>query len=418
MNTDKTCQVVDVLVIGGGAAGFFAAINTKLGCKDRRVVLLEKGSQFLTKVKISGGGRCNVTHDCFDPKTLTSFYPRGHKELLSVFFRFQPKDTIRWFEERGVVLKTEKDGRIFPITDSSQTIIDCLVQETKKHNIDLVLKVNVDKIVKKDDYFLITTKEGESWQSSYLIIATGSSRQGHELVSSLGHEIKEPVPSLFTFNVPSSYLKDLSGVSLQDVLITLEKTNLHQRGPLLITHFGFSGPAILKLSAWAARYLNELDYKTYMLINWIPSISLPQLEKTLCDLKKTSPRATLDIVNPFKFPKKLWKALIGEEMHKPLGFYSDKELCTLAYKLQSDRFLIEGKTLNKEEFVTCGGVSLKEVNFKTMESKLCPGLYFSGEILDVDGVTGGFNFQNAWSSAFVASQAISDLDKRLEKEGI
>ena len=339
-----------ITVIGGGAAGIFAALAAKKRAPHIPVVVLEKTAVLLSKVKISGGGRCNVTHACFDPKKLIENYPRGGQELLGPFHRFQPQDTIDWFEERGVKLKTEPDGRIFPTTDSSSTIINCLLNEAKKLGVEIRLRERIDK-----------PPEGK------LILATGSSLEGYKLAESFGHTIQPPVPSLFTFNVPTSPLKDLSGIATI-AKVTLVGSSFTQTGPLLITHFGFSGPAILKLSAWGARFLHEKNYHAEIEINWLPGT------KTLQEL-----------------PKNLLKK-----------FKQQPEIQKLESRLHHDRYQVDGKTTHKEEFVTCGGVTLKEIDFRTMESKLHPGLYFAGEILNIDGITGGFNFQNAWTTGYIA----------------
>ncbi|MCP5470286.1 MAG: aminoacetone oxidase family FAD-binding enzyme [Chlamydiales bacterium] len=324
----------ECIVVGAGAAGMFAAAKAN-------ALVLEKAAVPLAKVRISGGGRCNVTHACFEPKDLIQNYPRGSKELLGPFHRFGPHDTIEWFASRGVELKAENDGRMFPTTDRSETIIDCLLR-----GVEVRYQQKIQEIVKKDGWFYLG-----DYRCRKLILATGSSKQGHAWAASFGHTVVEPIPSLFTFNVPSSPLKELSGVVAPDCTVSLLGTKLKQCGPVLVTHFGFSGPAILKLSAWGARYLHEKKYNTPLEIRW---------------------RAPL--------PKRLRRAL-NEEVQ---------------------RYQIEGKTTNKAEFVTCGGVALNEVDFRTMESQLCPGLHFAGEILDIDGVTGGFNFQNAWTTGYLA----------------
>jgi hypothetical protein len=375
----------DLIVIGGGAAGIFAALAAKNAHPQLSVLILEKTAVLLSKVKVSGGGRCNVTHACFDPKELVKNYPRGSKELLGPFHRFQPRDTIEWFETRNVFLKTESDGRMFPITDRSETIIECLLSEAKKLGIEIRVRTRVQTI---RPGFVLELQEGEVLQCKKLVLATGSSGEGHAWAEGLGHTIQKPVPSLFTFNVPTSPLKELSGIAFAPVKLEVE--GLTQTGPLLITHFGFSGPAALKLSAWAARPLFEKGYKAPLTINWLPSFSIEEIIKQL----KTGD-------NPFKFPKNLWKALSGD-----LSSKSNKQYQALAEKLHADVYAIDGKTTHKEEFVTCGGVTLKEVDFKTMQSKICPGLFFAGEILDIDGVTGGFNFQNAWTTAFIAGASL------------
>lgn len=396
---------IDLIVIGGGAAGFFAAITAKSSFPNSSVVLLEKTSSLLSKVRISGGGRCNVTHSCFEPSELVKNYPRGHKELLGPFHRFQPKDTIEWFRQRGVILKTESDGRMFPITDSSQTIIDCLLNEAKKVGVTISLKQSVESIEKTEEGFCLTLSDGSTLHSRKLILATGSNPQGYEWARSLGHMVESPVPSLFTFNIPNSPLKELSGIAISPVTLWLEDITYSQKGPLLITHFGFSGPATIKLSAWAARYLHEKGYKCRVYISWIEEAVF---EKHLSSLKKESPQKYLQTEAPLLFPKNLWKHLT-QDFQKRIGDLSSSDIKKLKQKLLSDSYLIEGKTTHKEEFVTCGGVSLKEISFKTMESKVCPGLYFAGEILNIDGITGGFNFQNAWTTGYIAgTSSLSD----------
>ncbi len=385
----------DLIVIGGGAAGFFAAISAKAANPNARVALLEKSAVLLAKVRVSGGGRCNVTHSCFDPTLLIQNYPRGGRELRGPFHVFQPRDTIQWFESRGVTLKAEADGRIFPVTDSSETIINCLLDEAKKLGLEILLRQRIEKIEKIEGGF-----EVGPYQTRKLILATGSGADGHAWAAHLGHTIQKPVPSLFTFNVPTSPLKELSGISVEMAELKIVGTSLVQKGPLLITHFGFSGPAALKLSAWGARVLHEKQYRVELAINWLPELNLNQVLETLTGLKKSVPQKTLLSENPFKFPKNLWKTLLGDE--RRLSDISLKDLQALGQKLHGDIYQVEGKTTHKEEFVTCGGVTLKEVHFKTMESKICPGLYFAGEILDIDGVTGGFNFQNAWTTGYIA----------------
>ena len=396
MRSSTLLSMYDLIVIGGGAAGIFAAISAKSASPEAKVAVLEKSAVLLSKVRVSGGGRCNVTHACFDPAVLIRNYPRGSKELRGPFHMFQPKDTVHWFESRGVALKTEADGRMFPITDSSETIIECLLSEAKRLGVEILLRQKIEAVVKTQEGF-----EVGAYRCKKLMLAMGSSLEGHKVAISLGHSVQKPVPSLFTFNVPTSPLKHLSGIAVE--LAEVKILGLTQKGPLLITHFGFSGPAVLKLSAWGARKLYEKNYRAEVSINWLPST--PVFE-TLSQLKKSSPQKSLFTENPFRLPKNLWKALVSDE--RRLNDYSAKDLQALSQKLQNDTYQVDGKTTHKEEFVTCGGVTLKEVNFKTMESKICPGLYFAGEILDIDGITGGFNFQNAWTTGFIGgSSALS-----------
>ena len=342
----------DFIVIGGGAAGIFAAIQAATLGKE--VLVLEATSQLLSKVKISGGGRCNVTHSCFEPKELVSNYPRGSKELLGPFHQFQPEDMVQWLETCGVRLKTEKDGRMFPITDRSETIIEALLESAQKAGVTIRKNCRV-KSVKKG--FKVELKSGEVIQSEALMLATGSSPSGWRLAKSLGHTVLPQVPSLFTFNVPDSPLLDLSGISVDHVRVTLPTLKRSYEGPILITHWGFSGPAVLKLSAFCAIEMHQLDYKLPLEINW--ALNWPD----------------------HQIPKRLFKRLTH---------------------IERDCYKINGKSTNKSEFVTCGGVDLKEINFKTMESKITPGLYFGGEILNIDGITGGFNFQAAWTTGWIA----------------
>ncbi len=397
----------DLIVIGGGAAGIFAAICTKASNADAKVAVLEKSAVLLAKVRVSGGGRCNVTHACFEPKLLVKNYPRGEKELLGPFHTFQPRDTVDWFESRGVKLKTEADGRMFPVTDSSETIINCLLQEAKTLGVEIHLRQRIQSVLHSEGGFELQLKEGKNWRCKQLLLATGSSAEGYAWAEQLGHTVQKPVPSLFTFNVPTSPLKQLSGISVQSVELKIRGSALTQKGPLLITHFGFSGPAALKLSAWGARYLHEKAYKVELAINWLPELTQEELLTQLLKFKAHFPNKSLASESSFALPKNLWKELLGESFAKRLADISHKDLQNLAQKLHEDVYQVDGKTTNKEEFVTCGGVTLKEVNFKTMKSKLCPGLFFAGEILDIDGVTGGFNFQNAWTTAYLAGQAIT-----------
>ena len=391
------------IVIGGGAAGFFAAVHA-----GEKVLLLEKSHVGLSKVKISGGGRCNVTHNCFDPKQLVQNYPRGNKELLGPFHTFNPKHTINWFLKRGVHLHVESDGRMFPTTNTSSTIIQCLLAEAKERQVEIQYKCSVLEIEKSESGFIVHTKEQKPLHTKKIILTTGSSSLGYSLAEKLGHSIEKPIASLFTFNVPTSPLLNLSGITLEDCELSLKGTPLKQRGPLLLTHFGFSGPSAIKLSAFGAPYLFEKNYKAPLLINWLPNSNLKETTNTLLQRKASHPTSTLLSSNSFHLPKNLWRSLVQESAQK-LSALSNKALKELAEKLHKDEYQIDGKTTNKEEFVTCGGVRLSEVDFKTMESKLCPNLYFAGEILNIDGITGGFNFQNAWTTGFIAGTHIASI---------
>ncbi len=391
------------VIIGGGAAGLFAAIRCKSLNPSVPVILLEKTNQLLAKVRISGGGRCNVTHACFEPAKLILHYPRGGKELLGPFHTFQPKDTIAWFEERGVYLKTESDGRMFPVTDSSETIIACLLEAAASAGVEIRKQQKIQSIQKQEKGFLIQLP-GEEISAKTVLLATGSSSWGHEIAAGLGHTIVEPVPSLFTFNIPSSPLLDLAGISVPNAIVTLKGTKLKQQGPLLLTHWGFSGPAVLKLSAWAARELHEMNYKTTLLINWIGSANQELLYQNL--LQKKAERQALPSFLPHNLQNRLIESL-SVDPSAPLQTLSHKHLSAIAAKLCADPYEIDGKTTYKQEFVTAGGIHLKEVDFKTMESRLAPGLFFAGEILNIDGVTGGFNFQNAWTTGWLAGTAMT-----------
>lgn len=404
----RSSVAYDLIVVGGGAAGVFAAITAKAAFPHSKVALLEKSAALLSKVRISGGGRCNVTHACFDPLALSKHYPRGNKELIGPFHRFQPLDTIEWFQSRGVNLKTEPDGRLFPDTDRSETIINCLLEEANKVGVEFLFRQHIVNIC-KDQKFTIERRDEPPITCDKILLATGSNQAGYDWAQGLGHSIQKPVPSLFTFNIPTSPLKEMSGISVDPVLIQLKGCPLSQMGPLLITHFGFSGPAVLKLSAWAARYFYEKDYCVEISLNWLPLLSREKTLSQLIDLKANHPHKSLLSENPFKLSRNLWKTfleLTGLAAKKRLIDLSNQEIQILVNKLHADSYFIEGKTTNKEEFVTCGGVSLKEVDFKTMQSKQCPGLFFAGEILDIDGVTGGFNFQNAWTTGFIAGNAV------------
>jgi predicted Rossmann fold flavoprotein len=419
--TDTTAQIVgldtyDLIVIGGGAAGFFGALRAAEFDRSLRVVILENGPRFLTKVQISGGGRCNVTHGIYEQKKLIENYPRGRKELLGPLFRFQPKDTFEWFNTRGVELKTECDGRVFPITDSSKTIIDCFLSEAQRLNIKLSPRTAVTNLQKYDDRFIVTTPNGEV-SGRNILLATGSSPTGHKLAANLGHTITKLSPSLFTFKIRAPILDGLPGTSFPATHLTLrvgEKT-FDFRGPTLITHWGLSGPAVLKLSSFAARELHAADYRAQLTVNWLDS------EKDafglLCTYRKSHPKRGVMSHSPFALTERFWKRLcelssLSEEL--VYADLSNASVNELVRHLQNSELEISGKGEFKEEFVTCGGVLLSEINFKTMESKLVPHLYFAGEILDIDGITGGFNFQSAWTTGWHAGTAIAENASALD----
>lgn len=399
-----------IIVIGGGAAGFFGAITCAQKNPTAKVILLEKNRQALAKVRISGGGRCNVTHACFEPRLLVDNYPRGNKALRGPFSRFQPRDTIEWFESRGVPLKVESDGRMFPTSDSSESIIQCLQTEARESGVELRMECGVVKFEAMITGFAVTLANEEVLTCDRLLLATGSAPKVYEWLKVLGHTIQPLVPSLFTFNVPDSPFIELSGISLPKVQLKILDTQLQQSGPLLITHWGFSGPAVLKLSAWGARILFEKRYEATLQINWIPDLKLEDVRIRLMRAKQEFASRQLSNECPFDFARNLWKKFLQiAEIPQELrwAMLSKQQLERLLQELTAGKYHIKGKTTYKDEFVTCGGVTLEEVDFKTMESRLRPGLFFAGEILDIDGVTGGFNFQNAWTTAWLAAQAMS-----------
>jgi predicted Rossmann fold flavoprotein len=398
-----------LVVVGGGAAGFFSSVIAAQKAPDCRVILLEKSKQLLTKVKLSGGGRCNVTHACFDPKQLVLNYPRGHKALLGPFSRFQPTHTIEWFKQRGVTLKTEKDGRMFPITDSSETIANCLLKAAQEHGVEIRTSTGLNHIAPSSTGFTLTLGNNETLSCDRLLLASGSNTKVWELLKGLGHTIVPPVPSLFTFNVPNFTLAELSGISILQVHTKLKECDLEQTGPLLITHWGFSGPAILKLSAWGARVLHDRHYEATLQINWLPNMTQNELKERLLEYKALHPARLVTSEGFDSLPRNLWKKLIekaGGSSELRWSHLSKALLQKIIQEISSCEFEIRGKSTYKEEFVTCGGVALSEVDFKRMESKLHPHLHFAGEILDIDGVTGGFNFQNAWTTGFIAAEAM------------
>ncbi len=414
-----TERIIEVIVIGGGAAGFFGAIACADANPNVRVTLLEAARKPLAKVRISGGGRCNVTHYCCEPAELVQNYPRGGKALRSAFTRFQPKDTIAWFEARGVRLKTESDGRMFPVTNDSETIVNCLLQAARDAGVKLRTGVTVVEVRKQEKdtkiKFEVELKNGEILKCDRLLIATGSNHFGYHWAKDLGHTIEPPVPSLFTFNIKDFRLQNLAGISVDNVKVSLletGKTKLEQTGALLITHWGVSGPAILKLSAWGARILHDRNYNLPLQINWLPQYNRETLRQHLSKIKTEASKKKIFSYCPIDLPKRLWQNLIIFLEINPQKSWAElgkKELNQLVQELIQGRYQITGKGVFKEEFVTCGGVNLKEINFKTMESKVCPGLYFAGEILDIDGVTGGFNFQSAWTTGWIAGNALSSV---------
>lgn len=399
----------DVVIIGGGAAGFFAAINIAEQNPKLHIIVLERGKEVLTKVKVSGGGRCNVTHAEFIPQELVLNYPRGEKELLGPFHQFMTGDTIEWFEKRGVALKTEDDGRMFPVTDSSQTIIDCFLNEAKRLGVEVLLNHSVKAIEKIDSFFKIETNQNH-FSAKKVLIATGSNPKIWKLLEGFGHTISQPVPSLFTFNIKDERINDIPGVVAQNVEVKVVNTDLRSEGPLLITHWGMSAPSILKLSAFGALQLAKYDYKFQIEINFIRMSSEDCME-ILKTLKQDLAKKTVYKSTQFDLPKRLWQKLIltsGMNEESKWADVNKSQIENLANQLTSAVFNVDGKSTFKEEFVTAGGVDLKEVNFKTFESKLHKNLYFAGEVLNIDAITGGFNFQNAWTGGYIAAKSISE----------
>lgn len=403
-----------IVVIGGGAAGFFGAIACAKVNPHAQVTLLEASRQPLAKVRISGGGRCNVTHACFEAERLVQNYPRGGKALLGAFTRFQAQDTVAWFAAQGVQLKTEADGRMFPITDSSETIVDCLMNAAKEAGVELRIGTSVVTVKRQTETtgFEIVLKSGEMLKCDRLLLATGSNLAGYKIAQELGHQIEPPVPSLFTFNIPDQKLRALAGISVNPVKLRLSISNkppLEQTGPLLITHWGLSGPSVLKLSAWGARVLHETRYQSKLLINWLPDLQQEQVRQKILAVKTEWARRPITLHRGVDLPHRLWQYIltrVGISTEDRWAGLSNKTLNRLVGELTQGEYLIIGKGVFKDEFVTCGGVNLKEINFKTMESKLVSGLYFAGEVLDIDGITGGFNFQSAWTTAYIAGNAI------------
>lgn len=402
----------DIIIIGGGAAGFFAAINAAEKNPDLKIIILERGKDVLTKVKISGGGRCNVTHAEFMPAELTQNYPRGEKELLGPFHTFMTGDTIEWFEKRGIELKIEDDGRMFPVSNSSQTIIDCFNSEAEKYGVQTLKNHSVKSIEKFENAWKIETTE-ESFSAEKIVVATGSNPKIWNLLESMGHTIIPPVPSLFTFNSKDQRITDLPGLSTQVQVKIIDdkgKPVLENKGPLLITHWGFSGPAILKLSALAARILEPLNYHFNIEINWLEYSSSAEVIESFKELKITNGKQTIFKYAQFELPKRLWQSLVnaaGIDESLTWAEATKTNFENFANQLTESIFQVSGKSTFKEEFVTAGGIDLKEVNFKTYESRLHKNLFFAGEVLNIDAVTGGFNFQSAWTSGFIVAKNLS-----------
>lgn len=418
----------DVIIVGGGAAGFYAAIHIAEQAPDFKIAIFERGKTVLSKVKVSGGGRCNVTHGEFSPKELATNYPRGEKELLGPFHKHAPMDVMAFFEERGVPLKIEEDGRIFPQSDSSQTIIDCFLSEAERLGVKVLKNSSVKRFDKMEEGWQVTTMN-KHYQTKKLLLATGSNTKIWQQLEDIGHHIVPPVPSLFTFNIDDERIKGIQGISVNASVEVLPKklfqTDKEQLGlksatknepvlmadgPVLITHWGLSGPAILKLSAWGANILHDYHYSFRINVNWTPEYTKGSMEAFLRQVKEVEAKKTVLRTAAVEIPKRLWARLVQAAQIQPDEKWADiskEKLQDLSKQLTECSFRVEGKSTFKEEFVTAGGVDLKEINFKTFESKLQPNLYFAGEIINVDAITGGFNFQNAWTGAYLAAQAIA-----------
>lgn len=397
----------DFLIIGGGAAGFFTAINVAEKNPNLKIVILERGKEVLSKVRISGGGRCNVTHAEFVPDELSKNYPRGEKELIGPFHTFMTGDTMEWFSSRGVELKIEDDGRIFPVSDSSQTIIDCFLSEAKKLGIEVLKNHVVKNFHKEEEIWKVITNQGD-FEAKKLMLATGSNPKIWTKLNELDLKTIDAVPSLFTFNIKDSRIKELPGIATE-ASVTVKNSKLSSDGPLLITHWGMSGPAILKLSAWGAVELNSYQYNFEIIVNWLQDYAKEEVIDLLKSLKNRNPKQQVFKYAQFELPKRLWQSLVlASGIHNTTRWadINKSQLFKLSEELTQGIFKVKGKSTFKEEFVTAGGIDLKEINFKTFESKKYKNLYFAGEILNIDAITGGFNFQNAWTGAYIAAQAI------------
>lgn len=403
-----------IAIVGGGAAGFFAAIACAEANPANEVSIYERGSDFLTKVRISGGGRCNVTHACFEPRAMSERYPRGERALISPLHRFSANDTVAWFEKRGVQLKTEEDGRMFPVTDSSQTIIDCLVNEARNSGVRLFTRRGVESVRRRDNGFELRFAHDRTAVCDRLLLATGGTRStgGAQIAQSLSHTLLPAVPSLFSFHVAEPWLRKLPGISVPEIEASVAGTSLRERGPVLITHHGVSGPVVLRLSAWGARTLHGFDYQFRLRINWLPGFNEEGLRQQVRAAREAHPNRRVSNSPLSPLPVRLWEQLAtaaGIAPETPWTTLSRESANRLVASLLRTNLTVIGKSLNKEEFVTCGGVRLSEVNFKTMESRIVSRLYFAGELLDLDGITGGFNFQAAWTTGWIAGNAMAGI---------
>ena len=402
-----------LVVIGGGAAGFFCAVNAARMNPSIQVTIIEKTSKVLSKVKVSGGGRCNVTHACFEIDALVRRYPRGQNFLKKALHWFSSTDTIEWFKERGVELKTEVDGRMFPVTNNAQTIIDCLLREADQYGVNVITSCDIKQFEVKEGCFHLRTAKAETFSADFLCIACGGfpkAAQFDWLIQS-GHSIVSPVPSLFTFNIPNNPITALMGVSTENAIVKIIGTKLQEQGPLLITHWGISGPSVLRLSAWGARMLAEKEYHFSILVNWLPLFNEQSLQEQWPKLRNQMSSQKVSSKNPFQLPNRLWLYLLEQSGIDEFIRWSDinsKQQNKLIQHLTAQLLEVKGKTTFKEEFVTCGGINLQQIDANTMQSRIVPNLFFAGEVLDIDGVTGGFNFQNAWTTGWIAAKKISD----------
>jgi predicted Rossmann fold flavoprotein len=402
-----------VVIAGGGAAGFFAAITCAEAAPKARVTILESSPAWLSKVRISGGGRCNVTHACYEPRELSGYYPRGGSALVGPFQRFQPRDTMAWFEGRGVALKVEEDGRMFPVSNTSQTIIECLVGAVRAAGVRLMLNAAlVEAKARAGGGFELRLRNGEAMECDRLMLATGGCRApaAGALAVSLGHTLEAPVPSLFTFHLAEDWVRELAGISVPAAEVSVPGTDLKAKGALLCTHAGVSGPAVLRLSAWGARKLHASNYQFKLRVKWLPELDEQAVLEQLERCRRTSPARLLANTPLAPLPLRLWQSLqavAGIRRETKWAELANTDRHRLVQQLLRTELSVTGKTLNQDEFVTCGGVRLKEVNFRTMESRVCPGLFFGGELLDIDGLTGGFNFQAAWTTGWIAGKAMA-----------
>ncbi len=420
MPDNNTSIQKSLVVVGGGAAGFFCAINAAKNNPLLRVTILERTSKLLRKVKVSGGGRCNVTHNCFEVPQLITKYPRGTNFLKKALYQFNTRHTISWFEERSVKIRSEADGRMFPSTQSSQTIIDCFIREANVHQVEIFMNADVKKVDRLSNQFHLVAADGRKYEADYVCIACGGfpKLQQFEWLSSLEHSIQTPVPSLFTFNIPNHTITQLMGISVEDAVVKIGGSKLSQRGAILITHWGLSGPAVLKLSAYGARDLSDKQYHFSVLVNWLADHTELSLREAWQTLQQQLSSQYVHQKNPFGLPSRLWQYFLQQADITPDTRWSAlpaKSRNKLIQILTGQVFQVQGKTTFKEEFVTCGGINLSEIDPATMQSRKVPDLFFAGEVMDVDGITGGFNFQHAWTSGWIAAKAIGDKSQSLDE---